>query len=92
MVVASLVFASGGALYIWAVRSNPYFLPNIEVPVMIISGGAYSWFSHPGYVAMAMMAAGTWLMIGHSLAVIPLALYALLLCWRARKETFLIYQ
>lgn len=85
-------FAIGGALRIWAMVSNPYFLPSIEVPVMVISGGAYSWFDHPGYVGLAMMAAGSWLMIGHSLAVIPLAAYLTLLMWRARKESSLIYQ
>lgn len=86
------LFVIGGALRIWAMVSNPYFLPSIEVPVVVVSGGAYSWFNHPGYVGLAMMAAGSWLMIGHSLAVIPLVVYVTLLVLRAQKETSLIYQ
>lgn len=85
-----LLFAAGGALNIWALVSNPYFLPSIEVPVRIARGGAYSRFSHPGYTAMAMMAAGSWLMAGHSLAVIPLVVYVGLLAWRSRKESVLL--
>ena len=93
MVLAGIVlFATGGALNIWAMVSNPYFLPNIEVPVRIARGGAYSWLNHPGYTAMTMMAAGSWLIVGHSLAVIPLVLYMQLLIWRANKETSLINQ
>jgi protein-S-isoprenylcysteine O-methyltransferase Ste14 len=87
-----LSFAGGGAFYIWAIRSNPYFLPNIQVPVKIVSGGAYSICAHPGYASMMLLAAGSWLMIGHRLAIIPLAAYGALMVWRARKENSLIYQ
>jgi len=85
-----LVFAVGGALNIWAMASNPHFLPNIEIPVRVISGGAYSWFDHPGYVGMGLMAAGSWLMVGRSLVVIPLVVYLGLIMWRARQESRLI--
>lgn len=91
--LASLaMFSIGGALHIWAIRSNPYFSPEIVKPPEIIRTGAYAWLDHPGYAGMALMATGSWLMIGHQMAVIPLAAYLTLLLWRAQKETSLIYQ
>jgi protein-S-isoprenylcysteine O-methyltransferase Ste14 len=86
------LFCVGGWLNIWAVRSNPYFSPAIEQPPEVIRTGAYRLLNHPGYVGMFLLAAGSWLMAGHRLAVFPLIAYGLLLTWRARKESSLLYQ
>lgn len=82
------LFVIGGALRIWAMVSNPYFLPSIEVPVRIITGGAYrwKWLRHPGYVALSLMASGTYLIAGHKASAIPLSCYLILLLIRARLE------
>jgi len=93
MVAATMTaFIAGSGLFIWARRSNPYFSPEIALPAEVVTDGAYDWLDHPGYAGMGLMATSTWLMIGHSLAVIPLAAYLTLLLWRARKESSLIYQ
>jgi protein-S-isoprenylcysteine O-methyltransferase Ste14 len=84
------LFSVGGWLNIWAARSNPYFSPNIEQPPQVIRTGAYRLLNHPGYVGMFLLASGSWLMMGHRLALLPLAAYGPLLMWRARKEVALL--
>ncbi len=86
------LFCVGGWLNIWAARSNPYFSPSIEQPPQVIRSGAYRWLNHPGYVGMFLLASGSWWMVGHRLALLPLVAYGLLLAWRARKESSLLYQ
>ena len=86
-----VLFCIGGWLNIWAARSNPYFSPNIEQPPEVVRTGAYRLLNHPGYMGMFLLASGSWLMVGHRLALFPLAAYGLLLMWRARKEGYLLH-
>ena len=51
-----LLFTAGSTLAIWAVRSNPWFSPAIEMPPTVVTDGAYALISHPGYCGFAMMA------------------------------------
>ena len=86
-IVAMTLFYIGGALNLWAIRSNPYFSPEIVTPPRVVTDGAYRWLNHPGYTGMMLMALASWLLVGAQWALIPLALYGALLAWRARKET-----
>lgn len=91
-VLLSLVlFVAGGALVIWAVASNPWFSPAIEMPPMVVTDEAYGWFRHPGYTGFGLMAVASWLMIGATWALIPLAAYLALLAWRGWRESKLLY-
>jgi protein-S-isoprenylcysteine O-methyltransferase Ste14 len=92
LLASFVMFTAGGALHIWAIRSNPYFSPETVEPPEVVCDGAYKWLNHPGYAGMALMATGSWMMVGHQMAIIPLMAYLALLLWRARKETSLIYQ
>lgn len=82
-----VLFVGGSALHLWALRSNPHFTHVIQRPPRVITTGAYAWLRHPGYVGMLLMASASWLLAGHRLALIPLALYAALLGWRGRRES-----
>lgn len=94
LLAAVALFLSGSALHIWAIRSNPYFSPEIVMPPRVIITGAYQWryLKHPAYTGASAMATGSWLLGAPNWALIPLVTYLLLLAWRARKETLLIYQ
>lgn len=82
-----VLFAGGGALAIWAVVSNPWFSPAIEMPPMVVTDGAFLLVNHPFYCGAGLMAIAGWLMVGHALAIIPLAAYLLLLTWRGWRES-----
>lgn len=90
LTVGLLLFVTGSVLHLWALRSNPFFTHVIQRPPRVIRTGAYRWLQHPGYVGMFLMASASWLLVGHRLAVIPLALYAALLVWRGRAESLIL--
>ena len=92
LLLALTLILYGGTLAIWAMVSNPYFSPAMVRPDTIIATGAYrwKWLKHPGYVGFAMLATGTWLMIGASWGLIPLAGYLTLLTVRAYQESQLL--
>lgn len=87
-----LLFTAGSTLAIWAVRSNPWFSPAIEMPPTVVTDGAYALISHPGYCGFAMMAGASWLMVGATWALIPLGVYWLLLAWRGWRESELLQE
>jgi protein-S-isoprenylcysteine O-methyltransferase Ste14 len=86
-----MLFAAGAWLVIWARRVNPFFLPHICKPDWVVRWGPYRLFRHPGYLGFVMMAAGSWLMLGHMIGFLPLASYTALLILRARRENRLLY-
>lgn len=92
LLLALTLILYGSTLAIWAMASNPYFSPAIVRPDTIIATGAYRLCKHPGYVGFAMLATGTWLMIGASWGLIPLAAYLTLLTVRACQESQLLNQ
>jgi protein-S-isoprenylcysteine O-methyltransferase Ste14 len=85
------VFISGAALLIWARKINPFFIPVIREPRWIVDDGPYRWLRHPGYAGFALMAEGSFLMLGHLIGVFPLAAYILILVARARRENRILY-
>lgn len=87
LLLALTLILYGGTLAIWAMVSNPYFSPAIVRPDTIIATGAYRLCNHPGYTGFAMLAVGTWLLIGAMWGLIPLAGYLGLLMWRSRRES-----
>ena len=90
LLLALALILYGGALAIWAKVSNPYFSPAIARPDTIIATGAHSICKNPGYTGFAMLATGTWLMIGAAWGLISLAAYLILLTVRAYQESQLL--
>ena len=87
VLLSFFLFAGGGGLVIWAVASNPWFSPAIEMPPMVVIDGAYAICAHPGYTGFALMALASWLIVGAAWALIPLVLYWALLAWRGWRES-----
>lgn len=90
LLLALALILYGGTLAIWAKANNLYFSPAIVRPDTIIATGAYRLCKHPGYTGFAMLAMGTWLMIGAPWGLIPLVGYLGLLTWRGRRESKLL--
>ncbi len=84
-------FLIGAILSAWAMRSNPFFMPNLYLPSRIISTGAYRYFRHPGYLGMVLMSGSTFLILGHNLGIFPLCAYWTMLAIRVRQENRLLY-
>lgn len=84
--VGFLLYGCGMALAIWAMHVNPHFKAKIEAPPEVIRAGPYGLLRHPGYAGFIAQGAGSVLMLGHRVGLIPLAIYAAALCWRARRE------
>lgn len=66
LAIGLCLFVLGSALLIWARRSNPYFSPDIDIPLLVVDKGAYALFEHPGYLGMDLMAFGSWFLLGCS--------------------------
>ena len=84
------MFWTGAALAIAAMRENPFFQPEIEKPLFRVDTGVYAWLTHPGYMGMAMQAAGAVLIMNTRWGLAPLGLYVTLLLWRGYKESLLL--
>jgi protein-S-isoprenylcysteine O-methyltransferase Ste14 len=80
------IFACGATLMIWTRISNPFYLPVLREPRRIVAEGPYKFIDHPGYFACVAMADGSWLMLGHWMAAVPLGAYIGFLFARAQKE------
>lgn len=85
-IIGLLAYVAGAALALWAMAVNRYFVARIQAPPEVIRSGPYKLLRHPGYAGFSAMAAGTVLMLGHRLGVIPLAVYVAALLARARRE------
>lgn len=86
------LYVAGQTLIICAARENPYFLPIIVAPPVVIRTGVYRHLRHPGYIGHTVSASGVWLIWQSPPALVPLLLFIALLIWRARKESALIYE
>lgn len=84
------MFWIGSILTIAAMRENPFFQPEIAVPLYRVDTGIYAWLAHPGYTGMAMQAGGAALIMNTRWGLVPLALYVTLLLWRGHKESALL--
>ncbi len=85
------LFVLGSALLIWARRSNPYFSPDIDIPLLVVQEGAYACFSHPGYLGMDLMAFGSWFLLGSSWYGYPLLfVYVAIVAHRVKREDDLL--
>lgn len=91
VVFGLFLYATGQTLVICAARENPYFLPVIVAPPVVIRTGVYRRLRHPGYTGHLVSASGIWLVWQSLPALVPLALFAGLLVWRAKREDALIH-
>lgn len=85
-------FLPGMSLVAWAMRSNPYFMPNLAYPERIVRSGAYKFSRHPGYIGFVLMSGSLSLILGHSTGVFPLLAYWVMLGIRAKQENRLLYE
>lgn len=85
------LFVPAMSLVVWAMQSNPFFMPNLYLPPRIIEAGPYRYFRHPGYLGMFFMAGATYLILGHFAGVFPLSAYWIMLGIRVRQENRLLY-
>ncbi len=86
VVAGCLFFVFGIACATWAIRSNPLFTPNLEVPDRIIATGAYAYMRHPAYLGFLLMSGGTFLTLNHKSGIFPLVAYWAMLSWRIKQE------
>lgn len=90
-VAGAVLFVVGASLLIWARCVNQFFIPVIRKPRRLVTKGPYRWLRHPGYMALVVMADGSWLMLGHWTGIVPLGAYIGFLIARAQLENRLLY-
>jgi protein-S-isoprenylcysteine O-methyltransferase Ste14 len=91
LVIAGLfLYCAGQILILIAANENPYFIPTIAPPPVVITTGVYKHLRHPGYVGHMISLAGVWLIWSSLAALVPLLGFMGLLCWRAHKENGVI--
>jgi protein-S-isoprenylcysteine O-methyltransferase Ste14 len=89
-VIGIILMAVGYALVIWARRMNPFFVPEIVVPGYIVTAGPYYWIDHPGYMGLALVASGSFILLGQWWAFFPTFAYLCLLARRIHVEERLL--
>jgi protein-S-isoprenylcysteine O-methyltransferase Ste14 len=89
-VVSLVAFAAALSLQIWAMIVNPFFSPVIRIQAerghRVITRGPYRWLRHPGYLAMIVANLASALAIGSWLALIPAAVFVVVIVRRAASE------
>jgi len=89
-VAALAAVAVSMAWSLWAMRSNPFFLPVMAIQAerghRLITAGPYGIVRHPGYLGMMVFAPATALALGSWLALIPAFACSLLFVRRAAHE------
>lgn len=86
------LWLSGFVLIAYAKRDNPYFIPQLVMPPLIVRHGIYQWLRHPGYTGFLCCSCGAWLAFGAHLLPVPFLLSYLLILWRrVRRENQLLY-
>ena len=89
-VAALAVFIGGNALQIWAMAVNAFFSTELRIQAefgqQLVRNGPYRYVRHPGYLAMMLIVPSTACALGSSLALLPAAMYAALILFRAERE------
>ena len=92
VIVASVLFLVGYALYAEIMRENAYLSRTIKVEEgqTVISTGLYAVVRHPMYTASTVMFLALPLILGSWYALIPFALYPVIMVVRIRGEEKLL--
>ncbi len=92
VIVASVLFLMGYALYAEVMRENAYLSRTIKVEEgqTVISTGLYAVVRHPMYMASTVMFLSLPLVLGSWYALIPFALYPVIMVVRIRGEEKLL--
>ena len=92
VIVASVLFLAGYALYAEVMRENAYLSRTIKVEEgqTVISTGLYAVVRHPMYTASTVMFLALPLILGSWYALIPFALYPVIMIVRIRGEEKLL--
>ena len=92
VIVASVLFLVGYALYAEVMRENAYLSRTIKVEEgqTVISTGLYAVVRHPMYTASTVMFLTLPLILGSWYALIPFALYPVIMVVRIRGEEKLL--
>lgn len=92
VIVASVLFLAGYALYAEVMRENAYLSRTIKVEEgqTVISTGLYAVVRHPMYTASTVMFLALPLILGSWYALIPFALYPVIMVVRIRGEEKLL--
>ena len=92
VIVASVLFLVGYALYAEVMRENAYLSRTIKVEEgqTVISTGLYAVVRHPMYTASTVMFLALPLILGSWYALIPFALYPVIMIVRIRGEEKLL--
>ena len=86
------IYIAGSWFYFEAIRVNPYAVPELIRPPVIIRDGIYHYLRHPLYMGEMMFAFGACLIWGQWWTVLPLSAYCGLLLNRMRLENRLLYR
>ena len=92
VIVASVLFLVGYVLYAEVMRENAYLSRTVKVEEgqTVISTGLYAVVRHPMYTASTVMFLALPLILGSWYALIPFALYPVLMVVRIRGEEKLL--
>ena len=92
VIVASVLFLVGYALYAEVMRENAYLSRTVKVEEgqTVISTGLYAMVRHPMYTASTVMFLALPLILGSWYALIPFALYPVIMVVRIRGEEKLL--
>ena len=88
VIVASILFLTGYAMYAEVMRENAYLSRTVEVQEgqKVISTGLYGVVRHPMYLATLLMFLPIPLILGSFWGLIPMALYPVILVIRILNE------
>ena len=92
VIVASVLFLVGYALYAEVMRENAYLSRTVKVEEgqTVVSSGLYAVVRHPMYTASTVMFLALPLILGSWYALIPFALYPVIMVVRIRGEEKLL--
>lgn len=92
VIIASVLFLVGYALYAEVMRENAYLSRTVKVEEgqTVISTGLYAMVRHPMYTASTVMFLALPLILGSWYALIPFALYPVIMVVRIRGEEKLL--
>jgi protein-S-isoprenylcysteine O-methyltransferase Ste14 len=89
-VLAFIVFTSGYAFALWAMRVNPFFATFVRIQNerghSVISSGPYAWVRHPGYAGTIAAHLALPVALGSIWAFVPAALGSVLFVIRTAHE------